>query len=86
MRTELPKRWYIIITEMNKSTIREWWNKNNYGPRSWSIGAHYGYNINDNNPISIDKFNKPPHAEEITFEEFERLVLNKSTEPQYEVY
>jgi len=84
MRTELPKIWYIVITIDNKPIIKKWWESKNYGLRVWNVGAHYGYNTIINEPLS--KQVRPISGEEITFEEFERLVLNKSTEPQYEVY
>lgn len=86
MKTQLPKIWYIIITENNKSIIKKWWDENGFGDRVWNYKAYYGYNSDIKEPISKDKYSKPNYAEEITFKEFECLVLNKSIEINYEIY
>jgi len=86
MRTELPKNWHIVITVENRPIIRKWWEENGFGTRAWNIGAFYGYNNEYDEPMSKSIDCCPKNSIEITFKEFERLVLNKSTEPQYEVY
>ena len=86
MRTELPENWYVVITIKNKPIVKEWWENNGYGARSWNTGAFYGYSNEYDKPISKSNDSPPENMVEITFEEFECLVLNKPTEPQYEVY
>ena len=85
MRTELPKKWCIKRDKDNDMIITNYINK-------ISGFDHNSFALNDNNPYLHNKkgcsSNNYPFSDyiEITFEEFERLVLNKLTEPQYEVY
>lgn len=86
MRTELPKKWTIkayskeeakVIFPYNNESKCCYWNISN--------SQHYNFYANYKNNKYL-RSSKTPLHEEITFEEFERLVLNKSTEPQYEIY
>lgn len=78
MRTELPKNWCIKVTSENRDKINKYRKENNFENFQDNIGSHYDY---------VYLYNKEGHknligdgglnGEEITFEEFERLVLKK---------
>ena len=62
MRTELPENWYVVITIKNKPIVKEWWENNGYGARSWNTGAFYGYSNEYDEPISKSNDCRPKHA------------------------
>ena len=89
MRTELPKRWHVLVKEDNKKILSEWIGV------SLQIGKITGIcsDINEfnngkgHNPYGDIKGCSYDFGEEITFEEFKVLVLKEQPlEPNYEIY
>jgi len=83
MRTELPEKWCIQTTLENCKVLSKW--RTDAEISGSSIGGWLMY------PGYMDKIGynvtSKPDVEEITFEEFEILVLKiKPREPQYEIY
>lgn len=81
MITQLPEFWCI---RQNKREINNWFNihtQNIYSSLEGEFIIHYP-GVTDNR---LSERVREGYTE-ITFEEFEALVLNKTTIPQYEIY
>lgn len=94
MRTELPLKWKLRATVKNVSVLNDYFHSISHHyvgyNKNWLVQSDsivvfpqkeagcWGY---CNITIHSDK-----DYEEITFEEFQLLVLNKSLEPNYEIY
>ncbi len=79
---KLPKTWYVTVTKENQRVLT-WWRFED-GVSQLPIGAVTG--IYENGGKGWDyKFQKG-WKNEITFEQFRKLVLLEDVEPQYEIY
>jgi len=87
---KLPKKWFIENPRnKNSPKIYDYFNKG-CGSKSYSDGTHFHYpNWGDGNGFKKGYHTSTPKERytEITFEQFEKWVLNpKPEEPQYEIY
>lgn len=84
MRTVLPKEWCIEINDTNKSILEPYWKSI---PKTWKGDWFHGwlmsYGYGDGSYMS---WTTDAPCEQITFEEFECLVLNKPQQLTYEIY
>lgn len=91
MKTELPKDWYITINSQKEFDIFLRWSVDNHYFDQHHLRANayqfpYFCGLKNTNTWYHREVKEEFGADEITIEEFEHLVLNKSTEPQYEIY
>lgn len=86
MRTELPEKWFIIITEENRAIVKSWFLENICpdSTQEFSLGYEYCNYLIQEKTFCVCP-NKITDVK-LTFEEFKTLVLNKNNEPQYEIY
>lgn len=75
---ELPEKWYINVTKENLKILDKWLGKHSYNLGVWSC-VHYNKNACDRN-------NQPANYQEISFEDFQRLVLGINIEKGYELW
>lgn len=88
MKTQLPKYWYLEVTDSNRELI----NSVRWIPVETSkfITEHLRYDHNEFSFYGYNNFKDIPTSSqprvEITTEEFKALVLNKPQQLDYEVY
>lgn len=70
--------WCVKVTEQNKMFLLDYLGKCGF---EWSIGAYYG-----KNSFGTTHGHRVSWGTIITFEEFQTKILNKSIEPNYEIY
>lgn len=75
---ELPEKWYINVTEENLKILHIWLGEHSYNLGVWSC-VHY-------NKKASDRYNHPSNYTEISFEDFQRLVLGINVEKVYELW
>ena len=83
---KLPEKWFVVNPyDSSTQKIYDYFNKG-CNANSYKMGTHFHYpNWNNGIGFKAGYHTSSPLSgyNEITFEEFERLVLNQSIEPQY---
>lgn len=92
MRTQLPKTWHTIVNKENQNLLTKWRGcSGNYKvPIGYLVGIEFETGNKGHNPGNKIKSSNPngyDFGEEITFEEFQILVLGETPKEQiYEIY
>lgn len=77
---ELPKTWYIQLTEENYDIVKEWHQNLRVHHRSYNINAYYG--IHNNRPDAWAENYLPKEATLITTDQFIQYVLKQDAFPK----
>lgn len=80
MRTELPEKWYVVRTPENAQELNEWADSLVPDPEDWDRGKGPAYVFSDGWSESLDQIRIKDQGkyEEITYEEFTKLVIKKN--------
>lgn len=89
---ELPNKWCFTTTEKSHKVFLEWYfnkkHKETKGGVDTSVGNHYCFDVK-NDKFQGWMYYAPERKNgytEITFEDFQRLVLKENVERNYELW
>lgn len=85
MRTQLPEKWYIVTTQESNNIICNWFDKASLSKTDRSIGNYYT-SEKKGWMYYAEKSHRLSNHTEITFEEFQVLVLGEKLQENYEIF